>query len=41
VVSRPIQKLELADYEIEQIRKSFESVRVFYPTPGDVDMAKR
>ena len=31
---------ELADYEIEQIRKSFESVKVFYPTLGDVDMAK-
>jgi hypothetical protein len=31
---------ELADYEIEQIRKSFESVKVFYPTLGDLDMAK-
>ena len=31
---------ELADYEIEQIRKSFGSVKVFYPTLGDVDMAK-
>jgi hypothetical protein len=31
---------ELAGYEIEQIRKSFESVKVFYPTLGNVDMAK-
>lgn len=34
------KNLEVANYEIEQIRKSFESVKVFYPTLGDLDMAK-
>ena len=34
------QNWDLADYEIGQIRKSFEYAAEFYPKLGDVDMAK-
>ncbi len=34
------QNWSLADYEIGQIRKSFENVMEFYPKFGDTDMAK-